>query len=75
MGGGDGDFDMPAVPDYPDPPEPPDPAPPPVTQISDDVKDAREDTIRKEARKRGRKKTILTGELGDANSGQKSILG
>jgi hypothetical protein len=72
MGGGGGGFDDTPAPAPPPPPEPPPPIP---TKENEEVTEKVRDTKRAESRKKGRSKTILSGELQPANTQKKQLLG
>lgn len=71
MGGGGGGGDVPEV----ETPELPDPSPTPVTESDEEVQDAKRNAQKAEAKKKGRKKSILTGDLQPAETSKKKLLG
>lgn len=76
MGGGGG-YDAPSAPEpLPVPAPAPTPAPAPSVETDKDVREAEADVAKKEARRKGRKQTLLAGELEDsANTEKKKLLG
>lgn len=78
MGGGGGGSadDVPAVPEMPMPAPIPTKSPAPTSETDKEVRDASEDIAKAEARRKGRKQSLLAGELADtATTEKKKLLG